>query len=276
MPTGGDPTLIFLHIGKTGGTTLRKILRRHYRDDEVLVVRAVRRPREETLAEFAALPAEARERPRLILGHTVFGLHEHVPRPSTYITILREPRSLVESQYAYVLRTPGHRLHDAARRMSMAEYIESGIAQEMNNSQTRALAGLADVAYGENPPELLERAKQNVEQHFAAVALTERFDESLVVLGRRFGWSKLSYVKAKVGGRREPVPAATVDLIDRMNALDTALYAWAAERLEAQIAADPGFGAGMDRFRRRNSLYRPWATVTYTLPKMVQQRVART
>ena len=268
MVPAGDPTLIFLHIGKTGGTTLRKILRRHYRDDEVLVVRAVRRPREETLAEFAALPVEAREHPRLILGHTVFGLHEHVPRPSTYITILRDPRSLVESQYSYVLRTPGHRHHDAARRMSMAEYIESGIAQEMNNSQTRALAGLADVAYGENPPELLERAKQNVEQHFAVVALTERFDESLVVLGRH------SYVKAKVGGRREPVPAATVELIDRMNALDAALYAWAAERLQAQIAADPGFDAGMGRFRRRNSLYRPWATVTYTLPKMVQRRVA--
>ena len=240
------------------------------------MVRAVRRPREETLAEFAALPAEARERPRLILGHTVFGLHEHVPRPSTYITILREPRSLVESQYAYVLRTPGHRLHDAARRMSMAEYIESGIAQEMNNSQTRALAGLADVAYGENPPELLERAKQTRR----AALRRGRADRALRrVAGRARPPLRLVEALLRQGeGGRPPRARARGDRrpIDRMNALDTALYAWAAERLEAQIAADPGFGAGMDRFRRRNSLYRPWATVTYTLPKMVQQRVART
>jgi hypothetical protein len=274
MAADADPTVIFLHIGKTGGTTLRKILRRHYPDSQVLVVRAVRRPREETIAEFAELPEARRAAPRLIVGHTVFGLHEHVPRPSTYITILREPRSLVISQYAYVRRTPGHRHHDAASRMTMAEYIESGLAQEMNNSQTRALAGAVETAYGENPPELLDMARRNVEQYFATVALTERFDESLVALARQFGWSKLSYVKAKVGGRREPVPPDTLELIDRMNQLDRSLYDWAAGRLDEQIAADEGFDGRMARFRRRNMLYRPWATVTYTVPKKIQQRAA--
>jgi Galactose-3-O-sulfotransferase len=160
--------------------------------------------------------------------------------------------------------------------MTIAEYIESGLAQEMNNSQTRALAGQVEMPYGENRPELLEVAQRNVEQHFSAVALTERFDESLVALARTFGWSKLSYVKAKVGGRREAVPPTTLELIDRMNELDRTLYAWAAGRLDAEIAADGGFDGRMARFRRRNMLYRPWATVTYTVPKKIQQRVAGT
>ena len=103
----------------------------------------------------------------------------------------------------------------------MAEYIESGIAQEMNNSQTRALAGNWRTSpTARTRPSCSIGPGSNVEQHFATVALTERFDESLVALARQFGWSKLSYVKAKVGGRREPVPPATLELIDRMNQLD--------------------------------------------------------
>ena len=268
-----EPTVVFLHIGKTGGTTLRRVLRRQYTESEMMVVRARARPREETLADFAELPEAERARPRLILGHTVFGLHELVPRPSTYITLLRRPVSLVLSQYGFVRRTPGHRHHQAAQGMGLEEYLASGLAQEMNNSQTRALAGAVDVPYGENPPELLELAKRNVEEHFRVVGLTERFDESLVLFGLAFGWSRLSYVRANVASRRVvPSPAGLAE-IERLNALDLELYDWAERRLQATIDGEPRFAAAYSRFERRNRLYQPWGKVTYTLPKRLHARL---
>jgi len=268
-----EPTVVFLHIGKTGGTTLRRVLRRQYPESEMMVVRARARPREETLADFAELPEAERARPRLILGHTVFGLHELVPRPSTYITLLRRPVSLVLSQYGFVRRTPGHRHHQAAQGMGLEEYLASGLAQEMNNSQTRALAGAVDVPYGENPPELLELAKRNVEEHFRVVGLTERFDESLVLFGLAFGWSRLSYVRANVASKRVvPSPAGLAE-IERLNALDLELYDWAERRLQATIDGEPRFAAAYARFERRNRLYQPWGKVTYTLPKRLHTRL---
>ena len=268
-----EPTVVFLHIGKTGGTTLRRVLRRQYPESEMMVVRARARPREETLADFAKLPEAERARPRLILGHTVFGLHELVPRPSTYITLLRRPVSLVLSQYGFVRRTPGHRHHQAAQGMGLEEYLASGLAQEMNNSQTRALAGAVEVPYGENPPELLELAKRNVEEHFRVVGLTERFDESLVLFGLAFGWSRLSYVRANVASKRVVPSPAWLAEIERLNALDLELYDWAERRLQATIDGEPRFAAAYARFERRNRLYQPWGKVTYTLPKRLHTRL---
>ena len=82
-----------------------------------MTVRARRRPREETLADFALLSEADRHRPRLIMGHTVFGLHEHVPRHCRYVTMVREVSFADSSlQYCPTCQTGGKPLAD--RRMS--------------------------------------------------------------------------------------------------------------------------------------------------------------
>jgi len=272
----GDPTVIFLHIGKTAGTTLRRVLRRNFPSEDIMVVRARGRPRTETLADFAKLSERARARPRLIMGHTVFGLHELVPRPSTYLSMVRKPRSLVLSQYTFVQRTEGHRHHRevARRNMSLEDYIDSGLALEMDNSQTRAIAGDLDTPYGACTDEMLERAKRNVEGHFAVVGITERFDESLILMQHAFGWRRINYVRANVapGSRPEPSPRA-LELIAEHNRLDDELYRWVGERFDAAIAADPGFAAAHERFERANARYRPWGNLTYTFPQRVYSRL---
>lgn len=268
----GNPTVIFLHIGKTAGTTLRRILRRNFRSAEIMVVRARGRPRTETLDDFGRRPEAERARPRLIMGHTVFGLHELVPRPSTYISMVRKPKSLVLSQYNFVLRTEGHRHHEEVTRrgMSLEDYIESGLSLEMDNSQTRAIAGDLDTPFGKCTEEMLERAKRNVEGHFAVVGITERFDESLVLLQRAFGWRRVNYVSANVAPGKRPEPSArAVELIAEHNRLDDELYRWVGERFDAAIAADPLFEETYERFKRSNALYRPWGNLTYTFPQRV-------
>jgi Galactose-3-O-sulfotransferase len=272
-----DPTVIFLHIGKTAGTTMRQVLRRSFRGSDIMVVRVRERPREETLERFAALPSATRARPRLIMGHTVFGLHEYVPRPSTYISMLRKPKDLVISQYRYVLRTRNHRHHGVvdSEHMSIEEYIRSGISTEMDNSQTRAIAGDLATPYGECSDEMLERAKRNIESSFAVVGLTERFDQSLVLLQHAFGWSHLNYVRANVSPNRDPVEltSSALALIEEHNRLDDELYRYVTDRFDHAIARIPSFENDLAEFERANSRYRPLGVISQLFPHRMASKM---
>ena len=267
-------TVIFLHIGKTAGSTMRQILKRQFPASQTMTVRARRRPREETLADFALLPEAARLRPRLIMGHTVFGLHEYVPRPCRYVTMLRDPVRLAVSQHRYVLRTPGHRHHERAQGMSLEEYVASGFALEMDNSQTRAIAGDIGTPYGGCTPEMLETAKRNLAGHFAWVGVTERFDESVVLLGQTFGWRDVRHVSANVAHGGPPPTDAEIDLVRRANRLDLELYEHTCGLLDGRIAGEPGFADALEQFQRANSRYRRWGRLTYTLPSRIKRRFA--
>jgi hypothetical protein len=259
------------------------ILRRQFPASRVMELRnpvtdLTRLRREGANPYFAALAEPERARPRLIMGHATFGLHEHIPRPSTYVTLLRDPVSLNVSLYHYIRRTPNHVLHGRIKdHPTLESFLQSGISLETDNSMTRAIAGDTSTPFGGCTDEMLAAAKEHVETNFSLVGFTERFDESLLLLGRVFGWSRLHYVPVNVAGGRRPresIPASTVELIRRQNRLDVQLFGWATERFDATIAADPTFGEDLRRFRAGNRLYRPWGTLTYSWPKRAYDRVA--
>jgi Galactose-3-O-sulfotransferase len=284
-----DPTVIFLHIGKTAGTTMRRVLRRQFPASKTLLIRnrAIKRRdpdaeglrREQTLAFFAEMPEAERARARLILAHTVFGLHEHVPRPSTYITMLRDPVNLTISQYHYVARNPNHPLHAEATAdgVTLASYATSGRALEFDNSQVRAISGDLDTPFGACTSDMLERAKRHIEERFSFVGITERFDESLVLLRRTFAWKPPYYVAANVtpASRKEAVTPETRALLEDLNALDRQLYGWADARFSETIAAAPGFERELAAFRRGNQRYQPIGKLTYTIPRRLKHLVLR-
>ena len=277
-----DPVVIFLHIGKTAGTTIRQILRRQYAPAETLLIRnrplraegeADRPTRESTINFFASLPEAERARPSLILGHTIFGLHRHIPRPATYFTLLRDPVGLTISQYNYVARNPNHPLHGAASFRSLEAYVTSGVTLEADNSQTRAIAGDTTTPFGGCTDAMLATAKSNIEEHFSSVGLVERFDESLMLLQRAFGWSNPYYVRANVTAKKEPVTSEARALIGEQNRLDLELNAWATERFDESIAESPGFEHDLERFRRSNKRYSLWGRLTYSIPKRMARRI---
>jgi hypothetical protein len=284
-PSGAEtaPTLIFLHIGKTAGLSLRTILRRQFPSSMVMDLRnpvtdRTRLRRESANAYFAGLPERERARPRLIMGHATFGLHDHIPRPSTYVTLLRDPVSLNVSLYHYIRRTSNHVLHERMNdHPTLESFLRSGISLETDNSMTRAIAGDTSAPFGGCTDEMLAAAKEHIETHFSLVGFTERFDESLLLLGRAFGWSSLFYVQVNVAGKQGPsgsIPASTIELIRQQNRLDVELSRWVTERFDARIEADPAFGEDLRRFRATNRLYRPWGILTYSWPRRAFDRVA--
>jgi len=255
MPDGSE-ALIFLHIPKTGGSTLSKILEHHY-------------PRAQTVrldgsksARFKTLPVEQRERYRLIQGHLHFGLHRFIPRASTYITFLRRPVERVLSFYHYARSTPDHYLYPllASERLDLKTVFARELTLELCNEQTRLLAG----EEWEDPQRVvtraaLERAQANLRSHFRVVGLLEEFDASLLLLRRAFDWPLLFYVKENVTTEKPDDTSLNVEtrrLIEEANSLDLELYEYARNLFnEQRRAAGGSFAADLHHFRRLNRAY---------------------
>ena len=232
--------LIFLHIPKAAGTTLHSILERHYPPANQC---SIYDP-EQAAQLFPQWPRERREAVRLLKGHVAFGLHEHLIGATTYITLVRDPVDRVISHYCYVKRMPSHYLYKAVveQNMSLSDYASSRLTDELDNGQLRLLAGIVNersVPLGGCDTQLLNRAKDHIEHHFALAGLTERFDESLALMAIQLGWDWTpSYQTLNVTEDRPragQIDASTRQAIEQANQLDCELYAWVRQRFEAMV-----------------------------------------
>jgi len=243
--------LIFLHVPKAAGSTLTPIIHRQYDDEEIHHI-SVEPSVPESVEAFTTLPPTERDDIRCLTGHGPFGLHEYLEGPTEYITMLRDPVERVLSGYYYIWESPGHRLHSdlVENRVSLQQFIENEMSPLVGNGMTRQIAG--DRA---TPPcrETLDKAIRRVKNHFGIVGLVERFDESLLLMQRRYGWTDTTYRKRNVTsdrpGKRD-VQDGILELIRERNQLDIELYRWAKSRFEEKVSKeDLGTGLRLHRLR---------------------------
>jgi Galactose-3-O-sulfotransferase len=98
-----------------------------------------------------------------------------------------------------------------------------------------------------------------VSRHFAVVGLSERFDESLLLIKRKLGWNRLPlYQKQNVAAHRPPeLPKHVLNTIRKHNELDYELYEWASERLQHELEQED-IQKELGKFRVANSLYQSY------------------
>jgi hypothetical protein len=249
-------TLLFMHQMKSGGVTLRRIIEDQYNQKKIYRIDGKRFRK--SVESFIDLPAHERKQFQVITGHMFFGLHRFVRRPCKYITMLRHPIDRVISLYYYQLR-PQHKFH-IPPSMSLIDYLEQGVAVNADNGMTRFIAGKdsTDVPYGQCANELLDRAVANVKDHFLAIGLTERFDESLVLFKRALKWEKMPYYHNKLN--INPLKPQHIQLtnealaaIKKYNRLDLQLYEYADRWFEALISQqDSSFQQELQMLYRSN------------------------
>ncbi len=257
-PAGADeaasPVVAFLHIPKAGGITLSEYIFNHVRieqngDDGAVKEGVLLLPygffKEPGLAVPDHIPELLRAPGlRAVLGHFWFGLHEHVNRPWRYVTLLRNPVDRILSLYHFL---------QLADRMTLKEFVSSPPFKEVDNDQTRRIAGV-EPEIGACTAADLRTAQNNLREHFAVVGVTERFDETLLLLKRRFGWTRevLSYPKNVSEGRTRTssLPPRVIEAIRERNQLDLELHAYATQLLEEAIAAEGAdFHDELERYR---------------------------
>ena len=179
----------FIHIQKTAGTTLRKLIL-----DREGAAHCAEIYREETLREDVA---SALQNPsmRWLTGH--FPLYpelqdSHIQR----ITLLRDPQDRLLSHYFHVVRSTKEK-HLAWKR-EFQSLPEFAAMPRMQNVETRFLAGLEEEA---PPPgeEHLGQAMKNLEG-FTFVGIQEHMRPSIILLADALGWKNLVYETYNRGG----------------------------------------------------------------------------
>ena len=243
-----DQPLVFTHIPKTAGTSLKA---------SVIYPNVPR----ERLYLVQGVGKTARDRPRtadVVMGHIPYGIHWALGRRDVrYFTVLRDPVDRCVSFYNYVLmcetRNPGHpgdfSGHPAladAKRLGIDEFFA---LEPYRNVQTKFTAGLAwergrevlpgpvrDVVVSER--RMLDRARRNLTEAYWLFGLLERIDDVQDRLARALGWENKGVRdrSRQTSGRTSRVEATPEqrDRIRQHNALDVALYEHARERYDAQ------------------------------------------
>lgn len=210
-----------MHMPKTGGSTLRNVIRDQYISSEILSYDDNQDNLQKKLNDVDITKL------KIVHGHYFFGIHEHLQRPFSYFTILRHPIERVLSLY-YYLKSINGKKYDVYRKMTLDEFIEKKIEE---NIQTAYLSG------SNTQPSIL-KATRNLHRYFDVVGTTENFDETLYLIGKRYGWKNLHYNRVNVTKSRlssKEISEKTKKLIRKVHHKDLLLYKYAQKKLTIQI-----------------------------------------
>jgi carbon monoxide dehydrogenase subunit G len=223
-----EPLLVFVHIRKTAGKTLRQILYRNYSRGRTRLVRNYFVAPDISLNVVKDLASAPPPDLRAIHGHFLFWPDIVWPENTQFLTLLRDPVERVISHYFW-LRSRSNRF-----RKTLEEAVGEGAIHD--NLQTRVLAAQMP-PFGETTEDMLEAALAGLNR-MTVVGLTEHFDESLVLATRALGWRRMLYRRENVTPDRKPreeIPPKIIALINRRNELDIELYRTASERFYREI-----------------------------------------
>jgi hypothetical protein len=245
-----QPLLVQIHIPKTAGSALRRVLNKEYGDRFRKAPNTFTHPNVAEERLRARVTGGNAAHPLAIAGHIVFGLRDVLPADCCYLTVLREPVERTLSHYGYLVapRDPKERPHGLLARgtpyragLSLEEALEDP-RYLPGNLQTRMIVCRRS-PFEQLPGDALEQAKEHLRSRFAFVGVTERFDEFAALLTRAFGWAPRGPPRKRVGDlrpERANMSPEALRALEQHDALDLELYALASELQEQAVAGARG------------------------------------
>lgn len=228
-------TVLFVHIPKTAGTTLRVLFTQQYAQQPWFVVSHNIQAERARLAET---PAAERSQYRMVFGHMEWGWHQLIPpgRAYAYTTMLRDPVERVLSLYSHA-RLSEHYLGAAIGGRDIEWFVTSGVTRTADNGMVRQLCGRdlflqkpwrdMSVPFGSVTSLDLDAAIQHLNE-CALVGVSERFDAYLNAGRREFGWRAQMGLRENVSIwprlQRRELTAAQLRAVEKATALDRVLY----------------------------------------------------
>jgi hypothetical protein len=247
--------LIFHHIGKNGGTSLRNIIKKNYPPNALLELYGPNRGSVEWYRNYYhSLEPIQKTSIQCIAAHTahfMIPVLEELAHPFQVFCLLREPVDRVISWYHFALlvaETDNGGAGQVGRMLKQHNwgiediYLNLGGGAENDsekhklfrhffNGQARTIlaphVATAGLKYISEPPKFYEDKLWAIMQQYYIVGTQEHFKASIKNFARQFGWQDLSYTKENVTKTKPKVselPTDVIALIQTYNQLDTQLH----------------------------------------------------
>ena len=215
--------LAYTHIPKTAGSTLTEILIKQYGAKLISII-----PRKGQIYTYSNLKEDLQiyKDPSCIAGHYLkpFVDFKEFNDKMEWFTFLRHPIKTFISLYVHQFTGK-----DAKYKIEFSDWMTKF------NRKNRMVNWIA----GENN---LEKAKEIIEKKIKFIGITEKFDESLILLKEKFNFKSISYVRRMK--TRDPLLISNItnnltrfeDQIMLNNSLDFELYHYVLNKIfPAQI-----------------------------------------
>lgn len=248
------PPVFFVHVMKTGGTTVFRNLRENYALDELYPYRKLDIQYDGkrldirhhlSMSYLVSLPEERRRRIRVYTGHFPYVAAELLGGDFTTVTILRDPMERTISLLRQFRRNVPW-VNDPTRQRPMAsrsldEVYEQPLVFEplVHNHQTKIFS-MRESDAPESYMDLIDidearlaLAKNNLAK-VDVVGVTERYDDFLDEVEARFGWAveRDARANATPASEIQPVSESLRRRIADDNAIDVEFYEYAKQLVD--------------------------------------------
>lgn len=214
--------LIYLHIAKTGGTTMLHYLERQCRTWHL---------KSWWLSDWV-IPDDT----ECLFSHCPYGEPDkYFPGEHQYVTFLRDPVDRIISNYYHIINNPFNLQFDGYIKFSLKDIVRANKYSTFDNGMVRLVSGRKDI--GNLPPvsevtlDDLERAKRNIST-FTLVGFLDTFNSDLVKFAELFGWTDLRYNWYRKGQRPplDQIRPDVLEVIRERNRFDLELVDFARSR----------------------------------------------
>lgn len=260
--------LFFLHIPRTGGTTLDALLTKSFSPEEILKIYT-----KEEYEQYRYIDSQKLNSIRYITGHLL--LQNYDP-PTLYnsavrvITFLRDPVKRLHSEYIFYKTWPNQHLYRyiRERKLTFRDYLmsrEDIIKYRGKNFMTRSLSGKG-FRFDQKPLAALAFAKRMLEKNFFFFGLTEYFAESIFLLSKKIALPDCVHDQHNKLGKKvkEPLSPADRSLAVELNSADIELFAFAKALFLSRLnALEEEERRDLAEFIEKNTKYQADNAMTY-------------
>lgn len=170
--------IVFTHMYKTGGTSLRRYL------DAAFDLKTQKLPpvKERVSVAGSVYNGGMKLKPRhlrVLYGHMYYGIHDYIDQPISYLTLIREPIDRVLSRYNHCMTVWSHydkERYTEVKNMSFEEWLTT--SWEANDSMVRWLSGIHKLKL---PKTAVDQAIKNL-SNYAHVGRTDDLERTVKYL----------------------------------------------------------------------------------------------